>query len=459
MKTKRDDRRTEWKAGVSRADITPGEPIWLSGWGSRTKPSQGVSHPVYAKALAFRDDGGNVAVWVTADLLGFPKPMVDAIVTRSRKRFGLGRSQLILNASHNHSGPNLTGLLERYFELPARETRIIAKYTAWATDRIVTAVGEAIADLAPARVSFGQGLAGFGVNRRRARAGGRVLATVVDQDVPVLSVTSPDGRLRAVVFGYACHPTCIEDGTLNGDWPGYAQSAVEEAHPGTVALFVSGCGGDINPLPRFRPGLGESYGRILAAAVEQVLEAQAKDQATSGQAQGGKLRGIRGPLRVAFAEAVIPFEKLPTRQELESLWRGADDMTRRAVKFQLSLMKNGDRRPRSLRYPIHVWQFGSDLKLISLSSEPVVDYAHRFKGAYGWENAWVAGYTDEFISYIPSLRIWREGGYEGHTGMLECDQPGPFASTVEEIIAAKVEELMQETRGSPRPFPKPSPHL
>ena len=301
-----------------------------------------------------------------------------------------------------------------------------------------------LADLAPARLAFGQGLAGIAVNRRRARPGGRVLPTVVDQDVPVLTVRSPKGVLRGIVFGYACHTTCISDDKINGDYAGYAMAELETSHPGAVAMFVQGCGGDANPLPRHRPGLGEAYGHILADAVEQVID--------------GEMKPLGGPLRVVFAEAELPFEKLPTRTELLSLLPSPLDYVTRAVKFQLSLMKNGDRRPRFLRYPIHVCQFGADLKVISLSSEPVADYSLRFKQTYGCDDTWVAGFTDDYWCYIPSRRVWTEGGYEGHTGMLECDLPGPFSPAVEEIIAANVDELVQESNGQPRPYPRPSKH-
>ncbi|MBI4026059.1 MAG: neutral/alkaline non-lysosomal ceramidase N-terminal domain-containing protein [Verrucomicrobia bacterium] len=447
-----------WKAGAARADISPREPMWLAGWANRTKPMQGVSQPVWAKALALNDGIGQTAVLVTSDLLGFSRTMTAAIAQRAQKRFGLDRARLILNASHNHSGPLTGDVLPLYFDLPRRERALRDRYTTWLLDSIVELIGRAIANLAPARVAFGQGLAGIAVNRRRSREGGRSLPVVVDQDVPVLSVSSVEGKLRAVAFGYACHPTCVNDDTLNGDYPGWAQQHLEEAHPDAIALFMQGCGGDANPLPRFRSGLGECYGRILAAAVEQVLESQARDQQVSGQAQGGTPQEISGPLRAAFAEAEIPYEPAPTREELLSLLPGREGLLRRQVEFQLSLLKSSDRRPRSLRYPIHVWQFGESLKLVALSSETVVDYATRFKQAYGWDNTWVSGYNDDYWCYIPSLRVWREGGYEGHTGMLECGLPGPFAPSVEEIIAAQVDELAQETNGQPRPFPRPSRH-
>lgn len=436
-----------WNAGLAKIDITPSEPIWLAGWAFRTKTSQGVSQRIWVKALALQSGSDKPCVWVTADLLGFSRSMTATIAQRAQRRFGLDRSRFVLNASHTHSGPVTGDVLRLYYDLSRREERIVERYTNRLYERVLEAIGAALADLSPATLAYGQGLAGIAVNRRRSRPGGRVLPTVVDQDVPVLAVRTPRGELRGVVFGYACHTTCINDDKVNGDYAGHAQAELESRHPGAIAMFVQGCGGDANPLPRHRPGLGEAYGFILAEAVSQVLSQP--------------MAPIRGPLRVAFGEATLPFEKLPSRQELLSL-KPAEPWNVRAVKYQLALLKGGrDRRPRTLQYPIHVWRFGDGadgLKVISLSSEPVADYAHRFKQAFGVESTWVAGYSDDYWCYIPSRRVWTEGGYEGFTGMLECYLPGPFAPSVEEIIAATVDELVQETCDTPRPYPRPSRH-
>jgi len=61
---------------------------------------------------------------------------------------------------------------------------------------------------------------------------------------------------------------------------------------------------------------------------------------------------------------------------------------------------------------------------------------------------WVAAYSNDVPAYIPSLRVLNEGGYEGATAMIPYGQPGPFGAAVEEIIAEKVDELIQRTRPS-----------
>ena len=96
-------------AGLASVDITPREPIWLDGWASRTGPSQGVSAPIHAKALALDDGGpGGVHVLVSCDLCGVSRGMTDGIARWAEATHSLKRSQLIVHVTHNHSGPRLS---------------------------------------------------------------------------------------------------------------------------------------------------------------------------------------------------------------------------------------------------------------------------------------------------------------------------------------------------------------
>lgn len=92
---------------------------------------------------------------------------------------------------------------------------------------------------------------------------------------------------------------------------------------------------------------------------------------------------------------------------------------------------------------MQVWRFGKDLKLVALAGEVVVDYALRIKAQHGWDDTWVAAYSNDVFAYIPSLRVLKEGGYEGGGAMIPYGQPGPFAPAVEEIIIHKVDQLLK----------------
>ena len=72
----------DYRAGVAAVDITPAGPIWLSGYASRNKPSNGVLQPIYAKALAIEDRKGSRVVIVTSDLLGLTRAITDLVGAR-----------------------------------------------------------------------------------------------------------------------------------------------------------------------------------------------------------------------------------------------------------------------------------------------------------------------------------------------------------------------------------------
>ncbi len=428
--------QTEFEAGAASVDVTPSGPVWMAGFASRNRPSESVEAQLHAKALAIRDGSGAVSVIVTADLIGFRRAISDVIAQRCLEKYGLKRERLLLNASHVHSGPELG--ISGGSVPPERAVRhqSMVKYTTEMMDRIVDLVGRAIGDLAPARLEFGQGLAGFAVNRRRSRLNTRHLPGPVDHDVPVLAVRAPDGRIRAILFGYACHPTTMSAYLITADYPGYAQAEIERLYPGSVALFIQGCGADANPLPRFHSEdpalirrsleLSKLYGKVLASAVDLTLRAQ--------------MTALNGPVLSVLESVDIPFESLPGRDELEKRRSSAGPERRSQAERLLKVLDAGSKPPDRQPYTIQVFQFGSGLKLIALAGEVVADYALRLKAAHGWENTWMAAYSNDIPGYIPSKRVLLEGGYETSGGA-----GGAYSTAIEEIIVEKVDALVRRT--------------
>jgi neutral ceramidase len=435
--------QSNWKAGVASVVVTPREPIRLAGFASRDKSSQGVAADLRVKALALQDASGKPFVIVTADLIALRRNLSDIIAERCRAKYGLTRDRLLLNASHTHSGPELS--LGGGPGGPGRapeQQKVVEAYTKELLDRTVDVVGRAIDNLAPATLQFDQGLAGFAVNRRRSRPNTRQFPGPVDQDVPVLAVRAPDGELRAILFGYACHPTTNAGYRITADYPGYAQTTLEKLYPGAIALFVQGCGADSNPLPRYHsedPVLVERslelstlYGRILAYAVDLVLR--------------GKMKPVAGPLTTAFEYVDIPFEPLPSRAELEERSKSSEVNRSALAKRLLRAFDAGTPLPSRYPYAIQVCRFTSGLKIIALTGEVVVDYSLRLKAAYGWEDTWVAGYSNDLPTYIPSKRVLLEGGYETHGGA-----GGAFSTAVEEVIVEKVDQMVRRAAMPARP--------
>jgi hypothetical protein len=428
-----------WKAGVARAVITPEKPVWLAGYGSK-RPPDGKLHDLWMKALALEDAGGRRVVLITSDFQGVPKNMSDRVFDQLRRRYGLERAQVMFTFSHNHCGPRLGDDLQDYYPVDAEQIALVAEYTDEMVTKSVTLVGDAIQKLAPAHLQTGEGRTTFAVNRRNNREAdvpallekGTPLVGPVDHTVPVLTVTRPDGKLDVVLFGYACHPTTLSFLTWCGDYPGFAQLELERNHPGVTAMFVNTCGGDQNPLPRRTVELCQQYGHMLAVGVEDVLKTP--------------LRPVSPGLRTAFELIDLPYLKVVSREELQSLLNDANAIKARWAARLLKRLDEGDQFESAYPYPVHAWRLGSEVLWVGLGAETVVDYALRFKSEFG-PGTWVLGYADDMISYMPSRRVWEEGGYEGGSNLYEYGRPAfRWAGDIEDRIAASVHKLVKQVR-------------
>jgi neutral ceramidase len=435
----RADEAPAWKAGAARVKITPDKPLWMSGYASRTKPAEGTLIDLWAKALVLEDPDGRRVALVTMDLVGIPRDLSASVCADVAKKHKLPRECLCLAVSHTHTGPVVGRNLAPMYFLDEAGQRLVDDYAAALRTKLVDVVGAAIGDLAPAELSRGNGHVTFAVNRRNnkeadvpaLREQGR-LKGPVDHDVPVLCVRDRRGGVKAVVFGYACHATVLSSYEWSGDYPGFAQIAVEKAHPDAVALFWAGCGADQNPLPRRTVELAEKYGGQLARGVEDVLAAP--------------MAPVAGKLSATYAEVDLPFADLPTRDKLVEDSMSKDRYVAARAKDLLRQIKDKGSLAGSYPYPVQAWQVGRDLTFVALGGEVVVDYSLRLKMELGGET-WVAGYTNDVMAYIPSLRVLKEGGYEGGGAMVYYGLPTVWGPKVEDIIVAAVREQVKKVRG------------
>jgi hypothetical protein len=431
---------TVWKAGAAAVNITPQTSLRMAGYAGRKKPSEGVAQDLFAKALALEDARGARLVIVTMDLIGISRARRDWVETQVSQAYGLPRAGLLMNASHTHCGPSLRAPWAPDPQRPqARPTEPADQYTYALQQKLVAVVGDALKRLTPARLDFLRARAGFAMNRRRPTQEGFRNApspdSPVDHEVPVLRVTDAEGNLLALLFGYACHNTTMGDYLFRGDYAGYAQQYLQVDHPGTVALFMAGCGADQNPYPRSKEELVRYHGRTLAMAVEAALQTVP--------------RPINGLLGAAFDDVTLEFTPPPSRGELERLAADAKSPQRAQAQRLLKQLQETGKLRTSYSYPVQVIRFGQDLILVALAGEVVVDYSLRLKRELAGPAVWVAGYSNDVLGYVPSLRVLTEGGYEAGRGIAYGTLLGGFAPSLEATIVTKVHQLARtpvETR-------------
>ncbi len=427
-----------WKAGVARMKITPQEPLWMAGFASRNHPAEGKLHDLWIKILVLEAPDGHRGLIITSDVCGISKATYETLCRELQKRCGLARSQIKFTYSHTHSGPALHECLQDYYSWDDAARNRVTQYTLELEKALVENVAGALASIKPVTLWAAEGTADFGVNRRNNDEGridellasGEPLKGPVDHRVPLLAVRGPGGGLEAVVLGYACHTSMLSLYQWSGDYAGFAQIALEEEHPGVQAMFYQACGGDQGAMPRRTIELTRKNGLKLASAVETAL--------------AKPMRPVAPKLKTAFEFVELPFEKTMTAEDLKDFPnKGAH--YQRWAKRMLKRLEAGETFSDSYPYAVQVWKLGADQLWISMGGEPVVDYSLKFMKVFG-PTAWTNGFSHDLTSYIPSRRVWEEGGYEG--GYLgEYGLPAMrWTPDVEDRVTAGVHRLVERVR-------------
>jgi neutral ceramidase len=431
-----------WKAGVARVVITPEELIWMSGYSSRDHPAEGTLTDLWAKALVIEDARGEKAVMISTDVRGMPGYISTRVRNRLKEKYNLSKDQILLNSSHTHTGPVMYDMVTNFsfiYPRDEQQQQKIQQYSIKLENDLVNLVGEALNSMVPVQISSGNGVARFAVNRRNNNESTvdqlAELQGPIDHAVPVLKIEDEAGKLIAIAFGYACHPTVLNIYKWSGDYPGFAQLELEKTYPGVTALFFQGAGGDQNPMPRRSVPLAKQYGQELAAAVKRVLSEEMDVQPPK--------------LNTAYSEVELPLNDPPTKAELSKMVEESSGTTKVWATRLLGELYQGKNLWTSYPYPVQVWQVGKQ-PIMSLGGELVVEYAINIKRLFG-QNTFVFGYSNEVMSYIPSATILKEGGYEGARSQMVRGMPGTWKPGIEGIILQEVLKLAEEA-GVPVPL-------
>jgi hypothetical protein len=253
----------ELLAGAARVDITD-------------RTAGPVNDPAHARALVLRSgDKTVVLVGVDAVAIGgigrIGNGFLGSVRSELHNKLGIAPGNVIINASHCHAivRGDAAGLVVQAVEEAARRLVPVKAAAGTCEER---------------RISENRRLKmkdGSEVDMRRAYAMPRDedIASVgpIDPQVGLLRLDRLDGTALAIVYQFACHPIMNPPHKgSSADYPGFASKVIEGAlgHD-SVALFLQGCGGDINPV-RYkevsRPADAEPLGTMLGASVLDAVQ-------------------------------------------------------------------------------------------------------------------------------------------------------------------------------------------
>jgi len=411
--------------GLAALDITPNFPIRLSGYGVRREEANQVETRLWAKAMAIGSE--YPILLLTLDNCGVTKTFTDQVTQAIMAASGIARESIVLCYSHTHTAPCLTGAAPMLFssDIPSAHEKHIDDYTDEIKHHLVNVGLSALSNREPAKVSFTQGHAGFAANRR-------IEIGPVDHVMPMIQVHDPEGKLRAVWVSYACHCTTLhpDENRICGDWAGFAQEAIERDHPGSMAFVSIGCAANANPYPRTGVTYARQHGEDLAYEVTRLVQTEIQP---ISKATDSRLTSID-----------LPFDTLPTREAWIIQAAEKTPAGYHARKW-LERIDDGQSVPISEPYPIQTWTFGEDLVMVFLASEVVADYVYRLRRMYDPNRLWVGAYANAFPGYIPSRRIWQEGGYEGSTATVYFGMPNRYTEDVEDRIIDAIKAMIPDT--------------
>lgn len=353
----------EYRAGVARVDITPPIGHEMGGYSSRKHGSTGLHDPLYATVLLIESGDDSIAL-VTCDLRSFVSTRVGEI---ARQKFGIRNT--LIDVSHTHSGPLTWELRSLWY--------------ARAEDKMVEAIGKAKAAELPATLEVSTGRIYLGHNRRKIvdgkgvmwwRNADRLPSHPVDPTVNALQVKDADGKTRAVLVNYACHPSVLgpDNYDYSADYPGAMKRTIEAQIPGATALFVQGGAGDINPY-RDKEPVAQQF-----QAVEEM-----------GQALGKYVVSILGRSTPVTGALRTTSEIL----EVGNRWKPNETMS---VGWTAGA-------------------FGNSLCFAALPGEPFVELQMAFREKAECTNSMLLGYSYSvggvWAGYLPTVLASVQGGY------------------------------------------------
>lgn len=417
--------------GTAKVNITPSQPVPLGGFASRMAAGafEGISHPLYARICCFQhsDESGrqtSSAVLISADLLWWGSQMVEVLKRRIREHWHA--DTVILHSTHTHSGPQIWDGFSKY------GGSVDSAYIAELETTVLGGIDAATSEMEPVSVEIGRGGCDIAINRRYRSKGQIQIAPnengPVDHELTVLRYKSVvNGRVKAVLVHYACHPVVTSDNLVSSEFTGVAMEELERAvGGGAICAYLQGTCGDINPCQHGGDAQVVELGRRLARDVNSVLT--------------GTMRRVGSvPLRAIWTSVALPLQALPEREYLESLTDEPGVMGEWSRK--LLAMQNEIPASRSLE--MTGLALAEGFTLLAMNAEIVVEYGLYLKSV-SHRRVLPIAYSDGMIGYIPTAGQLEEGGYEPIDSTYYFGLPAPFTPEVEARLKEALDAVVRE---------------
>ena len=339
---------------------------------------KGIHDELFARAVVLRD-GERSAVIVSADLINLLRPSVLAIKAMVKEHCAIPSENIILHATHQHSGP---------FSYRRREGVRNDAYWTVAEQQIAGAVFMAQSAMQDFLVGAGKSNLDYTLNRRILQDDGKVLYLPrhpglepnqpVDDEVGVVSFRKLDKRPLVTLVNYSCHPLTVGfvPRLISADFPGAVARNVEKRLFG-AAIYTNGACADIHP-KKHCEGFGamEDLGQALG---DKVLEVVPYLEVSKGNA-----------LRLACQSVTLQLipEKMDGNEDLQQFRKGT------TIDFEITVVAL------------------NDIAFVGIPCEYFVEFQLEIKRRSPFKHTYLLTNSNGYFGYVPTAAAYDQGGYE-----------------------------------------------
>ena len=419
--------------GIARRDITPPVGIYARSWGAASHDqAEGIHRPMSATALVIRTSSkGDPLVFISMDIGWFRGRDEEWLIRGAiLDRFGLQPENVMIGATHTHSGPSL---FRDDHTKPGGE--LIESYLLQLQQAGLEIVGDALENPFSGTITWAKGSCDLAKNRDLrdpSPDADRVVTGFnpgagADETVVVGRVCGEGGEIRGTLVNYACHPVTLawENRLLSPDYVGAMREVVEQYSGNAPCLFMQGCSGELAPMEEYVGDcdIADKNGRTLGYAALSALEGMlppALELVFDGVVESGAplavwrrgKRAVSTDLASVKTSALLPVkDDLPSLGEIEEQLSLSED---RVTKERLSRKRAqrisiGD--VESIDAPIWVWLIGEAL-FVGQSNECYSDLQIDLRGRFPDRAVVVMNLVNGGRGYCPPAELFDYDVYQ-----------------------------------------------
>ncbi len=408
-------------AGAYEIDITPPLGVDLAGY-FNVRKADSILDNLYAKSVVLKDGDTEVAI-TSCDLCVIPREMVLAIRAFASQWSGIPEENIMISATHTHTGPVTTGLLAG--EIDSTYIEVLVK-------KIASSIAMAKKNLKEASVRAGRGKEqNLVFNRRYVMKDGWVKtnpgklnpdiikpAGPVDPDILVILLEDNTKSPIALLVNYANHVDTIGGTGISADYPGILSNTIKRFLGDIPVLFLTGAEGDINHIDVMdsNPQGGyEEAKRIGITLAGEVLKVLVKLTPINGYL-GIKSSFLDVPVRKPDQIEVDKAKKLLEETgEMSSGELTAFDLAKgsleveRAYAQEVTALLQLDRDLEELE--LQAISLG-ELVFLGVPGEPFAEIGLAIKRGSPFSYTGIVSLANGYSGYIPTEKAFDEGGYE-----------------------------------------------